>query len=445
MASAAQTPPPVTGRVDALGRLVEADTLLLDLQLEAGSELGGKLALPQLAAVARLVRKLGIAVSRPAVVAGQDHDVEMWVRAEPQGEDVVLTIEKWRKRAPSPSRLEVAASDDDLIGKAVRNSWATDAELRFTTVSDELAQLVGVSASEAAGQPLTRLLRLEEGEDGAMPLLSALASRSAFSGQAAVARSGNGQRIMLSGEPVRGDDGKFAGFRGRALADHVPVPEAANEPGGAAATIDPALDQALRSPLARIISAAEGIVERSDGPLRSDYAAYAGDIAAAARHLLSVIRSMVDQPGETADTIDLAALAGDAVALVQPQADERNVVLVMTGEATIHVHGDRRGVIQVLVNLLGNAVRHSPEGGSVTVDLSRSGNTGDVAIADQGKGIAPEDQERIFEKFERLEDGGGAGLGLAIARRLARSMGGEISLQSTPGEGARFTVSLPLA
>src|SRR5207342_2346961 len=108
--------------------------------------------------------------------------------------------------------------------------------------------------------------------------------------------------------------------------DHVLVPEAANE-AGAVTSIDPALDQALRSPLARIISAAEGIVERSDGPLRSDYAAYAGDIAAAARHLLSVIRSMVDQPGETADTIDLAALAGDAVALVQPQADERNVVL----------------------------------------------------------------------------------------------------------------------
>jgi signal transduction histidine kinase len=445
VASAAQTPPPVTGRVDAVGRLVEADTMLLDLQMEAGSELGGKLALPQLAAVARLVRKLGIAVSRPAVVAGQDHDVEMWVRAEPQGEDVILTIEKWRNRVPSPSRLEVAAGEDDLIGKALRNSWATDAELRLSSVSDELAQLVGVSVAEAVGQPLTRLLRLEEGEDGAMPLLSALAARSAFSGQAAMARGGNGQRIMLSGEPLRCEEGKFAGFRGRALADHLPVPEAANEPGGGAATIDPALDQALRSPLARIISAAEGIVERSDGPLRSDYAAYAGDIAAAARHLLSVIRSMVDQPGETADTIDLAALAGDAVALVQPQADERNVVLAMTGEATIHVHGDRRGAIQVLVNLLGNAVRHSPEGGSVTVELSRGEATGNVVIADQGKGIATEDQERIFEKFERLEDGGGAGLGLAIARRLARSMGGEVSLQSTPGEGARFTVSLPLA
>jgi len=418
--------------------------MLLDLQLEAGSELGGKLALPQLAAVARLVRKLGIAVSRPAIVAGRDHDVEMWVRAEPQGADVLLTIEKWKNRPPAPSRLEIAASDDDLIGKALRNSWATDAELRFTSMSGELAQLVGSSASDATGQPLTRFLRLEEGEEGAMPLLTALAARAPFAGQAATARGGNGQRITLSGEPIRGEDGKFAGFRGRALADHIAVPEAANEPGGAA-TIDPALDQALRSPLARIIAAAEGIVERSDGPLRSDYAAYAGDIAAAARHLLSVIRSMVDQPNEAAGTVDLAALAGDAVALVQPQADERQVKLSMTGEPTIPVHGDRRGIIQILVNLLGNAVRHSPEGGEVTLALARAGTMGSAAIADQGKGIALEDQERIFEKFERLEEGGGAGLGLAIARRLARSMGGEITLQSTPGEGARFTVSLPLA
>jgi signal transduction histidine kinase len=224
----------------------------------------------------------------------------------------------------------------------------------------------------------------------------------------------------------------------------VSVPEAANEPGGKA-SIDPALDQALRSPLARIIEAAEGIVDRADGPLRSDYATYAGDIAAAARHLLSVIRSMVDQPAEANSVIDLAALAGDALALVQPQADEGNVSLALRGEAAIPVHGDRRGVIQILVNLLGNSVRHSPEGGTVTLELRKSGAMAEASIADQGKGIAPEDQERIFEKFERLENGGGAGLGLAIARRLARSMGGEISLVSAPGEGACFTLSLPLA
>ena len=442
MASAPDTPPPVAGRVDAIGRLVEADLMLADLQVEAGSEIGAKLALPQLAAVARLVRKLGISVSRPAVVAGRDHDVEMWVRAEPAGEDVLLYIEKCKKRPPAPSRLEIAAGDDDLIGKALRNSWATDGELRFTTISSELAEAVGVEPSEAVGQPLTRLLRLEEGEDGAMPLLSALAARTAFAGQPAVSRGANGQRLMLSGEPVLGEDGEFAGFRGRALPDHVQPPEAANE---GTTAIDPALDQALRSPLARIIKAAEGIVERTDGPLRSDYAAYAGDIAAAARHLLSVIRSMVDQPGEAASLLDLAALAGEAIALVQPQADERTVTLTLSGEATIPIHGDRRGVVQVLVNLLGNAVRHSPEGGRVTIELAKTDRFGEVSIADQGKGIAKADQERIFQKFERLEEGGGAGLGLAIARRLARSMGGEILLVSAPGEGARFTVSLPLA
>ena len=443
MASAPDSQSPVFGRVDSLGRLVEADPMLAELQIGAGSEVGAKLALPQLAAVARLVRKLGISVSRPAVAGARDHDIEMWVRAEPEGDDVLLNIERWKKRAPAPSRLEVAASDDELIGKAARNSWATDAELRFTSVSDELADVLGGPAADQVGQPLTRFLRLEEGEDGAMPLLSGLAARTAFAGQAAAARA-NGQRIVLSGEPISDEDGAFAGFRGRALADHVALPEAANE-AGSSPPIDPALDQALRSPLARIIEAAEGIVDRADGPLRSDYAAYAGDIATAARHLLSVIRSMADQPGEATSVVDLATLAADAIALVQPQADERKVVLALTGEASIHVGGERRGIIQILVNLLGNAVRHSPDGTTVTVALAKSDNLGQAKVSDQGKGIAESDQERIFEKFERLEEGGGAGLGLAIARRLARSMGGVVSLVSAPGEGACFTLALPLA
>jgi signal transduction histidine kinase len=444
VASAPDTPAPVTARVDALGRLVEADPMLAELQAQAGSQIGAKLALPQLAAVARLVRKLGISVSRPAVAAARDHDVEMWVRADPDGEDVVLTIEKWKRRAPASSRLEVAASDDDLIGKAARNSWAADAELRFTSVSDELALLLAAEAEDILGQPLTRHLRFEDGEDGAMPLLTALASRAAFAGQPATARGNGAHRLMLSGDPIWDADGGFAGFRGRAVADRIAVPEAANEPGGTA-IIDPALDQALRSPLARIIEAAEGIVERTDGPLRSDYAAYAGDIAAAARHLLSVIRSMVDQPGDATGAVDLAVVAGDALALVQPQADERKVSLELRGETGIRIQGERRGVIQILVNLLGNAIRHSREGASVTLDLQAIGAMGSASVTDQGEGIDPSDHERVFEKFERLEGGGGAGLGLAIARRLARAMGGEIALESSLGEGARFTLSLPLA
>jgi signal transduction histidine kinase len=444
MASAADNGTPVMGRVDAAGRLVEADPMLADLQAEAGSSIGARLALPQLAAIARLVRKLGITVSRPAIVAARDHDLELWVRGEPQGEDVLLWIDQWKRRPPAPPRIELAVTADDLIGGALKDSWATDAELRFTSLSPDLASLIGVDPADATGKPLTALLRLEEGEDGDMPLLTALASRTDFAGQLATSRGSTKHRLVLNGEAILAEGGGFGGFRGRALAEHVAIPEAANE-GVTAATIDPALDQALRSPLDRIIAAAEGIVERADGPLRSDYAEYAGDIAAAARHLLSVIRAIVDQPAEASASLDLAALAAEAINLVQPQAEERPVSLVQSGESALDARGDARGIIQILVNLLGNAVRHSPESGTVTVKVARRGDRAEISVIDQGKGIAPEDQERIFEKFERIGNGGGAGLGLAIARRLARSMGGDVSLVSAPGEGARFTLSLPAA
>ena len=98
-----------------------------------------------------------------------------------------------------------------------------------------------------------------------------------------------------------------------------------------------------------------------------------------------------------------------------------------------------------MVNLIGNAVRYSPEGGVVSVTVTRTGSMAEAVVADQGKGIAPQDQERIFEKFERVDPSevGGNGLGLYIARRLARAMGGDLTVESTPGDGARFTLTLP--
>ncbi|QIK95736.1 PAS domain-containing sensor histidine kinase [Sphingomonas sp. HDW15A] len=444
MASAAGNGDLVCGRVDSAGRLVEADSMLGRLQQEAGARVGERLMLPQLAAVARLVRKLGIAVARPAVVAGRDYDVELWVRGEPDGDDVLITIESWRRRPPQGPRLEQAARGEDVL-PATRGEWATDSELRITELSPDLAELLGVGIGEASGQPLTRLVRLLEGEDGAMPMLLAVASRASFSDQRAASRSGQSTQLVLEGTPVLAADGSFAGYRGRALPEHKAKPAAANEAGPGILGLDPALDHALRSPIDRIIRAAEGIAERSEGPLRSDYAAYAGDIAAAARHLLSVIRSMVDQPPELQSQIDLGASADEAFGLVEAEAEERSVVLQREGAQSLDAVGDPRAVIQILVNLLANAVRHSPIGGKVILSLVAGTDFASACISDEGPGIAPADQERIFERFEQAQPSGGAGLGLAIARRLARSMGGDITLVSAPGEGARFTLSLPLA
>jgi signal transduction histidine kinase len=145
-------------------------------------------------------------------------------------------------------------------------------------------------------------------------------------------------------------------------------------------------------------------------------------------------------------TVDLTALAAEAVVMLESPAEERRISIAVDSAAPLRASGEERAVIQILVNLIGNAVRHSPEGGAVQLQFSRTSGTASVTVSDQGPGINAADQQRIFERFERADEkAGGTGLGLAISRRLARSMGGDVTLESVPGQGARFTLTLPSA
>lgn len=431
------------GRLDRAGRLISADPELEALQREAGSGLGQPLALPQIAAVAQLARKLRTPVSRPALAASTDHDIELWVRAIPDGDEIALSLEGWTARAPAGPRLAAilgGVTEADTGG--ARNEWAADEELRVISLSSDLAQLLGVDPDSVAGQPLTRVVRLEEDENGEMPLISALAARRGFSGQHALSRGDESRSIVLDGDVVTGADGSFAGFRGSVQTEGNEAPAAPSR----TAVFDHALDEVLRSPLDRIIESAERIVERADGPLRSDYASYGNDIAAAARHLLSVLTSMSEEPAQAQRSIDLAALAAEAIVMLDSSAEEQDVAIEHEGSDSLPASGEQRAVIQILVNLLGNAIRHSPAGGKIRLIFSRTPATASVTVSDDGPGIAAADQQRIFERFERAHPKeGGTGLGLAISRRLARSMGGDVTLDSTPGEGARFTLTLPAA
>jgi len=444
MASAPIEPRPVLGRLDRNGRLVSADPELEALQREAGSALGQPLALPQIAAVAELARKLRTSVARPALAASTDHDIELWVQARPEGDEIALSLEGWTARAPVGPRLAaILGGGAEAETGGARNEWAADEELRIISLSSDLADLLGVNPDDVAGQALTRVLRLEEDDSGEMPLISALAARRSFTGQHARSRADDSRSIVLSGEVVSGADGVFAGFRGSVQANGAP-PAAA--PGRTAA-FDAALDQVLRSPLDRIIESAERIVERADGPLRSDYASYGSDIAAAARHLLSVLTSMSEeQPQASQRSVDLVAVAAEAVVMLDSPADERRVRIEPQGPEALPASGEERAVTQILVNLIGNAIRHSPEGGIIRLIFGRTGQSASVSVCDEGPGIAEVDRERVFERFERAhEKEGGTGLGLAISRRLARSLGGDVTLDSAPGEGARFTLTLPAA
>lgn len=152
--------------------------------------------------------------------------------------------------------------------------------------------------------------------------------------------------------------------------------------------------------------------------------------------------------------LDVPAAIERAMAGVRPAAESKGVALAVQCPAGLApLRTDPVRVEQILVNLLSNAVRHSPEGETVTVRVEARDSEVRVGVSDRGPGVAPELQARIFEPFERLDPQGpgggggggrGAGLGLPVSRRLAEVLGGRLSVESAVGKGATFTLALPL-
>ena len=433
MASAPSDPRPVLGRVDRDGRLIAADAELERLQVEAGSSVGASLALPQLAAVVRVAQRLRIPVSRRIIAAGREQDIDMWVRAVPEDGEVAIAIEQWTARPASPPRLATIAAVEHERLAATPLTWSVDEQLRIVTIAPALAEQLSLDPADAIGQPLTRLFRIEE-DQGEMPLLAALASRTGFAGQRVRTRDGAGQ-LILSGEAALRPDGTFAGFDGSAAAPDEGVP------------VDSALHTALRSPLDSIVRSAEQMIDRNGGPVRDEYAAYASDIATAAKHLLSVVRSLGEQgQASGARQVDLAELTAEAAALIESAASERGIAIAIQPAEGFMALGESRSVIQILVNLIGNAVRYTREQTAVTISFERAGGSAMIHVADEGPGIDRADHERIFEPFQQGSGGSeGSGVGRAISRRRARARGGVCRVSSAPGNGARFTLELPAA
>jgi signal transduction histidine kinase len=446
---------PVRGRIDGEGRLVRADLALVGLQERAGGEMGGPLAIPQLAALARLVRRIGVPVARTVLAADGEEDLDLWVRGRLDGEEVVLAIAGWTRRPMHPplERGAQAALTYDTLRAEGDWTWETDAALRLVALSTEgVRAFGGDSGLPAVGDALTRLVTLEDGEEGGPPLLAALADGQAFLNQIVTVRSG-GTRFRLAGVPRLDPSGRVMGFRGAGFTIAEEATEAPAEEVDGAFSVR--LDAALRTPLQRIVSAAEAIRAQEDGPLRSDYGGYAGDIATAGRHLLGLVDDLVDLDqveradlAVEAERLDLTDLARRAAGLLSVRADDKGMAIERPDEdaAKLTVRADFGRALQVLVNLVGNAVRYGPDGSTVTVTVEPRGDHAAAIVVDQGRGIAPEHHEKVFEKFERLgATEPGSGLGLYISRRLARAMGGDIAIESGEGEGARFAFTLPLA
>jgi signal transduction histidine kinase len=147
--------------------------------------------------------------------------------------------------------------------------------------------------------------------------------------------------------------------------------------------------------------------------------------------------------------IDACDAIRRAIELVEPLFGQKGLVFDgITGGTTIIARGDPERVTQILVNLLSNAIKFTPKGGHVSADCSVTDDAVALRINDTGIGIAGEKHEAIFEPFMQLKEGlsdreSGVGLGLAISRDLARAMGGDLTVESAEGKGARFALFLP--
>lgn len=433
--------------LDPQGRLRHATGVLEALNTHAGGSIGAPFVLPGASELATAAATLSIELSRRILVADADEELELWLRATPNAEGVRLNVEAWRR-----TDMVTTTNAGDGTASDLAWHWTCDGDLHLTYLSRAAFTDLDV-ADTVVGASMASLFHVDE-DAGDLTLIGAATLGSGFRDLAADV-VGTGKRVRLSGTPRFDIRGRFAGFSGSlGLLEPEGKTESSVADGALPEAFAQRLGNALRDPLGRIIANADSIGAQADGPLSPDYADYANDIAAAGRHLLALVNDLedlqaVERPDFMVDSepIDLAEVARRAAGLLAVRAGRAGVTIERPDAAeALPARGDYRRTLQILVNLIGNAVRYSPEGARVWVLLEREPELACVIVADQGRGIASDDQARVFEKFERVDpsEQGGSGLGLYIARRLARAMGGDISLDSAPGQGARFVLALPL-
>ena len=219
--------------------------------------------------------------------------------------------------------------------------------------------------------------------------------------------------------------------------------------------IGEALTPALRQPISRIIANAETIRTRLAGPLRQEYSDYAADISSAGQHLATLLDDLADLEVVEAtdfsaakDRLDLADAARRAAGILGVRAREKQIAIELPEGDPLPALGEFRRVLQIMLNLVGNAINYSPEGSKVCISIEPVGaDKVAVRVSDEGPGMGEEQRARVFNKFERLgrEGDGGSGLGLYIAKRLALAMDGDLDVASEAGQGACFSLTLPRA
>lgn len=454
---------------DERDRLLTAEEPLAELHHACGGDLPGTLAIPELLDLVRQARRMGLRIAREFKAFDGEEIVSGFARIHPLSEEegggCEVLVENWHRAPGQQSTPREYADRLDAADRAAAEITARlDARQHVQFMSADAADTSALREriERAPGRAWSAYVELA-GIAHQQPLHWRLLDGS----RATIPGSERVWRVRLI--PIGPTDGVPKGFELLLVAEEPlgadtiedETPEHDNDHSR---LIGSALTPVLRQPIARIIANAETIRARLAGPLREEYSDYAANIAAAGQHLSGMLDDLADlevveAPGfKTArERVDLADVARRAAGILGVRAQDREIaVIVAKPDEPVMAMGEFRRVLQILINLVGNAIAYSPEGSTVTVTVCSAGDgTVETSVIDQGPGVDAEQATRIFDKFERLgrdSDGGndsGSGLGLYISRRLAHAMDGELEVVE-PGAGddlagAEFKLTLPAA
>jgi PAS domain S-box-containing protein len=344
-----------------------------------------------------------------------------------------------------------------------------DAELRIEWINEAFTRISGYTLAEVSGRRAYEVLRAKENDPARAAAFDRALARDHRAAGELLNRAKDGRTYWVAVEThgIVGADGHVVQYvstarditeRRRAEEALLAARNEAERANRAKSEFLSAMSHELRTPMNAILGFAQLLsadpARRSDERLQR----YVDEILRAGRHLLELINDVLDLARVEAggvpvkiEAVPVRAVLDDALRLLEPLARERGVrwPSAQSIDARLAMLGDRTRLMQVLLNLLSNAIKYNREGGHVAVTCEPVGQALCLCVADDGPGLTPEQQARLFVAFERLgaEHGSeqGAGIGLVLSKRLVELMGGSIEVDSAPGRGTSFGIRLPAA
>ncbi len=357
----------------------------------------------------------------------------------------------------------VESSDEAIMGQNLDGtivSWNREAE-----------KMYGLTAEEAKGQSVFAIIppRLHAQVTHLLEMVR-LGERTENLETTRVAKDGNEVPILLSVSPIKDSFGKILGVssiardlsetkryehdlrRGQKI---IELSEAANR---AKSEFLASMSHELRTPLNSVIGFSEVLHDKTFGDLNAKQVRYVDNILIAGRHLLSLINDILDLAKIEArktelrcSEVNVRKLLEECLLLVREKALNRNLDLSLHAQDDLLVWADERSLKQIILNLLSNATKFTPDGGRLSLTAERKQDELVFSVRDNGIGVKLEDQERIFDEFEQIDSGTarkyqGTGLGLALTRKLVELHGGKIWIESEgEGSGSVFSFTIPCA